>query len=105
MPDTPEKELTKIAKQAEADVIVCGHTHLPFVRAAHGVLFINTVTVGRCPDGMAQYARCEVAEGVRAETVAVPYDMDRLLAAVAASALPDAFLEYFRSGRDLEEIE
>jgi len=104
MPDTPETKLAKIAKQADADVLVCGHTHLPFVRAAGGVLFINTGTVGRCPGGKAHYARCELGEEIAAETVTVAYNLDRLLAAVAESGLPDAFLEYFRTGRDLEEI-
>lgn len=44
---TSDTRLMEIAKTTEADVVVCGHTHTPFVRKAGGVLFVNPGTVGR----------------------------------------------------------
>lgn len=105
MPDAPEGKLKKIAERADADVIVCGHTHVPFVRHAGGVLFINTGSVGRCAGGIAQYARCILGQEMEAEIVTVRYDLERLLSAVRASGLPDEFVEYFRTGRDLAETD
>jgi predicted phosphodiesterase len=35
-PDTPQKRLRELAEKAKADVIVCGHSHLPFVRDVDG---------------------------------------------------------------------
>lgn len=46
-PWTPEERLTELARISRADVVVCGHTHMSFVRRAGGVLFVNPGSVGR----------------------------------------------------------
>jgi putative phosphoesterase len=46
-PWTPESRLAELAEIACADVVVCGHTHMAFVRRANGVLFVNPGAVGR----------------------------------------------------------
>lgn len=103
MPDTPEAELAEVADASDAEAVVCGHTHAPFVKRVRGVVFINVGSVGRCPGGVAQYARCEVGAGIEATTASVRYDLDALLSAVERSGLPQEFAEYFRSGRELDE--
>jgi putative phosphoesterase len=50
-PDTPEARLCELAKMANADLIICGHSHQPFARWIGNVLFINTGSVGRPDDG------------------------------------------------------
>lgn len=62
-------ELTAHAACTDAQVIVCGHTHSPFTRAAGGALFINPGTVGRSFDGGPAYAilTLEPQEPPRAE--------------------------------------
>ncbi len=44
---TTDARLSELAAQTEAQVVVCGHTHTPFVRTAGGVLFVNPGTAGR----------------------------------------------------------
>ncbi len=44
---TPDSRLRELAACTDARVVVCGHTHTPFVREAGGVLFVNPGTVGR----------------------------------------------------------
>ena len=44
---TPRSTFAEIAERADADVVVCGHTHTPFVKTVDGVLFVNPGTVGR----------------------------------------------------------
>ena len=56
-------ELEEIAKTAEADVVVCGHTHTPFARSAGGVLFVNPGTVGRSRWSKPSYAVLDLAPG------------------------------------------
>ena len=53
---TPDGRLKELAGQTEAAVVVCGHTHTPFVRRAGGVLFVNPGTVGRGWRRRASYA-------------------------------------------------
>jgi len=44
---TPMARLAELAGATDAQVVVCGHTHTPFVRQAGGVLWVNPGTVGR----------------------------------------------------------
>lgn len=53
---TPDAELRKLAHNTEARVVVCGHTHSPFVRQADHVLYLNPGTVGRSWFGGPSYA-------------------------------------------------
>ena len=43
---TPASRLAELAGQTDARVVVCGHTHSPFVREAGGVLFVNPGSAG-----------------------------------------------------------
>lgn len=53
---TSDLRLAELAAQTDADVVVCGHTHSPFVRRAGGVLFVNPGTCGRGWFGGPSYA-------------------------------------------------
>lgn len=60
---TPQARLQELAQQTEASVVVCGHTHVAFVRDVGGVLFVNPGTVGRGWRHRASYAVLTVEEG------------------------------------------
>jgi putative phosphoesterase len=62
-PETPTSELAALAKDANSDVVVCGHSHAAFVRRAGGVLFVNPGAVGRGFGVVASYAVLNVEEG------------------------------------------
>lgn len=55
-PWTSKDTLEKIADRSPAEIVVCGHTHFPFVRKAGNVLFVNPGTVGRSAYGVSTYA-------------------------------------------------
>jgi putative phosphoesterase len=44
--ETPDERLREVTAGVDADVIVCGHTHMPFDRMAGGVRVINPGSVG-----------------------------------------------------------
>ena len=48
---TPKKRMRKLAAMARADLVVCGHSHEPFLRKIADVTFVNTGSVGRPDDG------------------------------------------------------
>jgi putative phosphoesterase len=106
-PDTPEARLSELAEAAKADVVVCGHSHLPFVRQVDGVWFINTGSVGRPDDGdpRACYAILEMTKGaVEVEHHRLDYDVDRVVAAIRENDLPEPFAQMFVQGRPLHEV-
>lgn len=63
---TPRRDLERRARDAEADVMVTGHTHHQLVRSAGGCLFINPGSVGevRGDDDLdPRWAWLEVTDG------------------------------------------
>lgn len=83
------------------DVIAFGHTHRPWHREIDGIRFVNTGSVGRPKDGDARagYALVTITEDeVSVEFVRVDYDVERAMAGIRTSELPDDFAEYLRTG-------
>lgn len=60
---TPDARLAQLAENTDARVVVCGHTHTPFVRTAGGILWINPGSLGRSLDGRYRYAVLTVEPG------------------------------------------
>ena len=94
--DRDPRSLERIAEQAEADVLVFGHTHKPWVREIGGVLFINDGSVGKPKDGdpRAAWALLMVDSGapVQVKMRRETYDVAAMAAAIrAADGLPDHF--------------
>ncbi len=44
--ETPDSRLREFLSAIEPDVVVCGHTHMPFDRVVDGVRIINPGSVG-----------------------------------------------------------
>ena len=83
------------------DVVAFGHTHKPWERVVNGVRFVNTGSVGRPKDGdwRAGYVLLDIEAGEPSvEFRRVEYDVERTAEAILASALPDEFAHYLRSG-------
>lgn len=60
---TSDARLRELAQETSAQVVVCGHTHTPFVREVGGVLWVNPGSLGRSWDGRARYAVLTLADG------------------------------------------
>jgi putative phosphoesterase len=107
-PATPVERLEELAAMAEADLVVCGHSHQPFVRQVNGVWFINTGTVGRPDDGdpRACYALLDLKPKKLEVTYhRLPYDIERTVEAIRKNGLPEDFARMMLEGRPLEVIQ
>jgi len=109
-PETPRERLSVLASTAQADVVVCGHSHQPFVRPVDGVLFINPGSVGRPDDGdpRASYATADfersAARRVEVHHHRVSYDVGRAAAALRNRGLPEAFAQMAILGLALDNV-
>jgi putative phosphoesterase len=96
------KQFTSGGKaDANADVIVFGHTHVPFHRVVDGVHFINTGSVGRPKDGNPRAGYCVLTideDGVRTEQIRVEYDVESACESLVTAGLPKYFADYLRTG-------
>ena len=99
--DRPLANLERIARSAEADVLVFGHTHLPYSKEVAGVLLVNDGSVGKPKDGdvRACYVVLDVDGGVKVEFRRVEYDVAAAAAAVRESGLPDHFAGLLETAR------
>jgi predicted phosphodiesterase len=86
---------------AAADIIVFGHTHVPFHRVVDGVHFVNTGSVGRPKDGDPRAGYCVLTidgDNVSSEQIRLPYDVEKTCARIIKAGLPEYFAEYLRTG-------
>ena len=94
--DKPASLYERLAAAEEANVLVFGHTHKPWVREYGGVLFINCGSVGKPKDGDPRGAFAVLEQegrGVRVRIERVAYDAEAVAREVAAVGLPGEFAE------------
>jgi putative phosphoesterase len=89
--DKPDSLYERLAAAEEADVLVFGHTHKPWVRDFGGVRFVNCGSVGKPKDDDPRGAFAVLtatADGVEAAIERVPYGADAVAAQVREAGLP-----------------
>jgi len=100
--DRPEATLERLLDMAEAEVLVCGHTHIPYHRILpSGRHVVNAGSVGKPKDENPQacYVVLEANNSDLAVTFRrVPYDVERTAQAIEASEMPHEYAQMLRTG-------
>jgi putative phosphoesterase len=100
--DKPARTFERIAALADADVLVFGHTHKPWVHEHGRVLFVNCGAVGKPKDGDPRASFAVLAGSGRGVDVAierVAYDAAAAAAEVRAVGLPGELADNLVAGR------
>lgn len=102
--DRPNSSMERLLDLVEADVLVCGHTHLPYHRVLDsGRQVINAGSVGKPKDGdpRACYVVLEASgRDLAVEFVRVPYDIEATARAIEESdGMPREYAQMLRDGR------
>jgi putative phosphoesterase len=99
----PEASLERLLDQARADVLVCGHTHLPYHRLlGSGRHVINAGSVGKPKDNNPDACYLLLsADGpdLAVNFIRVPYDVEKAAQTIEASDMPNEFAEMLRLGK------
>lgn len=98
--DRPEATFQRIAKVAGTDVLLFGHTHLPYQKRAGSTLFVNAGSVGKPKDGdpRAGYVLLSLDQAPEVEFRRVSYDVEAAAGAVRAAGLPELFATQLETG-------
>ncbi len=99
--DRPEKFFREMAEKGDADIMIYGHIHKPYRKDINGKVFINAGSVGKPKDGdrRACAAIVEITKTeIKTDFIRVPYDVEKVAAAISASGLPEYFAEKLRRG-------
>lgn len=104
-PETPDESLREIAQLADADVIIFGHSHIPFSRQVDGVWFISSGGTGKQDDGdpRASYAILKTAP-FEVDHYHVAYDAENAAAAIRKNGLPEVFARMTIRGLSLDAV-
>jgi putative phosphoesterase len=98
--DRPEASFERIARLAGCDVLLFGHTHLPYRKSVAGTLFVNAGSVGKPKDGDPRAGYVLFSSGLRhrVEFRRVTYDVAAAAATVRQAGLPDYFAQLLETG-------
>ena len=100
--DRPAATLERLLDLANADVLVCGHTHFPYHRILpSGRHVVNAGSVGKPKDGNPQACYVVLEANNKDLSVSVrrvPYDVERTAQAIEASDMPNEYAEMLRTG-------
>jgi len=98
---TPAGLAAKLGERRPA-VLVCGHSHVPFVRRLGGVLVVNCGSVGRPVDGdpRGAFAVLEVdgSQRLRASIVRFEFPVDAVVGEIERLGVPGTVAEEYRRG-------
>jgi putative phosphoesterase len=100
--DRDEDFFMQMAGKADADIMIYGHTHIPYRRNINGKVFINAGSVGKPKDGDPRTCVCivEIKDGeVKTEFIRVQYDVEKVASAIISSGLPAYFADKLRNGK------
>lgn len=98
--DRPEAGLMRLLDEVESDVMVCGHTHLPYHRTlSDGRHVINAGSVGKPKDKdpRAGYIILSAAgRDLSVEFVRVPYPVEQAASLIEQTEMPHEFAQMLR---------
>lgn len=100
--NTEEKYLNELLVENNANVLVCGHTHLPFVKRISSGYIINAGSAGKPKHGNPNvtYIIIETNESRKliTEIREVPYSYEKTAREIENSGLPAEFAEIILTG-------
>ena len=100
--DRPDATMERLLNMAEADVLVCGHTHIPYHRILpSGRHVVNAGSVGKPKDGNSQacYVVLEtIGNDLGVTFKRVSYNIERAAQAIETSDMPNEYAEMLRTG-------
>lgn len=98
--DMDEKALNQLLFECRADAIICGHTHIPYIRKIGDKLLINAGSVGRPKHGdpRASYCIIEINGDIKAEICYTGYDFESTAREIIDRGLPAELADVIRTG-------
>ncbi len=103
--DTPVERLRILADNANADIIIVGHSHDQFWRQVDGISFINPGSVGRPGDGNPQTAYAILSfNPLKVELLRLDYDVAAAADALRKKRLPQSFAQMLLRGVSLDAV-
>lgn len=97
------EKLGRIGGRTGAEIIVMGHTHIPFARKLNGKIFVNPGSVGRPfdDDPRASYGLLDTDNMAKIELRRAEYDIEDNIRSLIAAGLPADIGFALRNGKEI----
>ena len=96
------KEADEVMNNIDEDILVCGHTHIPYVKYYGEKLLVNAGSVGKSKTGSpnANYVIIDIIDSiVEVEIIEVFYDFEKVAKEIEENKiLPNSFARLIREG-------
>jgi len=94
------KALKRVAGSVDAEIIILGHTHQPYVVNIDGKLMVNSGSVGKPEDGSpeASFAVIDLEGAPSASLYRTPYDVEKNISDLLKAGLPGEIAMNLRTG-------
>lgn len=96
------KEANEVMNNLDEDILVCGHTHIPYVKSYGKKLLVNAGSVGKSKTGSpnANYVIIDIIDSiVEVEIIEVFYDFEKVAEEIEENKiLPNDFARLIREG-------
>lgn len=98
--EIPADYASELIALSGTDILLCGHTHVPFTMVLKDKLLINVGSVGKPKHGdpQAVYALISFARDVTVDFRKVSYDYEAMAKAIESSELPNEFAQMILTG-------
>lgn len=98
--DRPERSLRRMLLPLDIDVLVFGHTHIPYHRIVNNIHMVDAGSVGKPKDGdpRACFAILDISEKIEVRFQRVSYDVGRVVNEIREEGLPEAFAQALVKG-------
>lgn len=96
------REAEEVMESFDGDILVCGHTHIPYFKKYAEKMLINCGSAGKPKTGRpdANYIILDIVEDkIDVEIVEVPYDYEKTASAIEKNGLPEEFAQIIRTGK------
>lgn len=101
--ERPVESFERLMDGAQVDVLVCGHTHLPYHKILpSGRHVVNAGSVGKPKDGDNRACYITLSEegrDLKVDFIRVTYDIERAAQAIQMSEMPHEYATMLREGR------
>lgn len=100
--DTSAEYLDRLLEESGAGVLVCGHTHLPYIKKVKSGYVVNAGSAGKPKHGNPNVTYVIVSlEGgtLTGDIIEVPYNFEDTAREIESSGLPAQFAQIIRTGR------
>lgn len=99
-------EAEEIMKELRGDILVCAHTHMPYIKIYGDKLLINDGSIGKPKNGRpnSTYALIEISYKttwyIDAQIVEIPYDYEKTIKTMEEKNFPKDLIHFLAEGRE-----